>query len=240
MVSTSRDLDTLKFASTTLTIAIHGLTRSPRNCCRSTARDLAYVHMNYKTEKSLKMKRDVGMACQKVHVPIRKDIKVKVCKYTKPHPSLYLFTIGWIWRDRASYIYLHLYNVPCWYTFWHAIPTSLFIFNDFSALFLYIFLAIMFSVMLWSKHYCNHNSTPWNNTDSLEIVQESASMQAHIGSLDPWSIVAYNAGFTLPCFYAPDFHSIAFESLEYIIHVSCQGLYMMLYKNPLSGTVHIY
>ena len=38
--------------------------------------------------------------------------------------------------DEALYIYHHFY--PCLCTFWHAIPTSLFIFNDFSFLYTYI------------------------------------------------------------------------------------------------------
>ena len=45
----------------------------------------------YKKEKSLKMNRDVGMVCQKVHKQGR-GYKSKD-KYTKPHPSLHLFTI---------------------------------------------------------------------------------------------------------------------------------------------------
>ena len=45
--------------------------------------------------------------------------------------------------------------------------------------------AKMFSFMLWSKHYFNHNSIPWNSTDSWVIVQVSPSMQP---SLDPRSL----------------------------------------------------
>ena len=58
-------------------------------------------------------------------------------KYTKPHPSLHLFTKEQRCRNWALYIYHHFY--PCLCIFWHAIPTSLFIFNDFSFLFPYFF-----------------------------------------------------------------------------------------------------
>ena len=59
-------------------------------------------------------------------------------KYTKPHPSLHLFTKEQRCRNEALYIHQHFYPSLFVY-FWHAIPTSLFIFNDFSFLFLHFF-----------------------------------------------------------------------------------------------------
>ena len=46
-------------------------------------------------------------------------------------------TLFWkdVGMDEALYIYLHFYILPCLCTFWHAIPTSFFIFNDFSVLY---------------------------------------------------------------------------------------------------------
>ena len=64
-------------------------------------------HNKNKKEKSLKMKRDVGMACQKVHKQGRIDKSDG--KYTKPHPSLHLFKKEQRCRDEALYIYHHFY-----------------------------------------------------------------------------------------------------------------------------------
>ena len=55
-------------------------------------------------------------------------------------------------------------------------------------------------------------------------------MQPHTDSLEPRSLVAYDAGFNQPCFYAPDLHS-SFESLEYIFHISCYAcVYIYIYQ----------
>ena len=97
----------------------------------------------YKKEKSLKMKRDVGMACQKVHKQGRIKVMVNIQRLIHP----YIFSQ----RSKDVGIGLCIFTItfilPCLCTFWHAIPTSLFIFNDFSFLFLHFFL-VMFTVVL--------------------------------------------------------------------------------------------
>ena len=96
-----------------------------------------------KKEKSLKMKRDVGMACQKVHEQGR--IKVMVNIQSLIHP--YIFSQKSKDVGNQLRIFTITFILPCSCTFWHAIPTSRFIFNDFSFLFLHFFL-VMFSVVL--------------------------------------------------------------------------------------------
>ena len=90
----------------------------------------------YKKEKPSKIKRDVGTACQKVHKQ-RGDIKVMVNIQSLIHSyifSQYSEDVG------MGFVYLpSLYILPCLCTFCHAIPTSLFMFNDFSFLFKYFF-----------------------------------------------------------------------------------------------------
>ena len=130
--------------------------------------------------KSLKMKRYVGMACQKVHKQGR-------IKRVMQKPCPYIFTLSWkdLGTDKALYIYHH-FILACLCTFWHAISTSLFIFNDFSFLFLYFL--VVFSAMLWSKQYFYQmQPQPWNGTDSWVIVQVSPSMQPHTGIYIVWS-----------------------------------------------------
>ena len=53
----------------------------------------------YRGKKSV-----VGMACQKVHKQERDRGYKSEGKYTKPYPSLHLFTVEWRCRDRALYI----------------------------------------------------------------------------------------------------------------------------------------
>ena len=89
----------------------------------------------YKKEKSLKMKGDVGMACQKVHKQGR--IKVMVSIQSLIHP--YIFSQRSKDVGTGLCILTITFILPCLCTFWHAIPTSPFIFNDFSFLFLYFF-----------------------------------------------------------------------------------------------------
>ena len=63
-------------------------------------------------------------------------------------------------------------------------------------------------------------------------------MQPHTDSLEPRSLVAYDAGFNQPCFYAPDLHS-SFESLEYIFRISCYAciyIYIYIYIASSLGT----
>ena len=75
------------------------------------------------------------MACQKVCKQGRDDISVKV-NLQSPIPTsftLQLQTSVKRCRDEALYVYLHTYiiPIPCLHTFWHAIPTSPYIFNAF-------------------------------------------------------------------------------------------------------------
>ena len=79
-----------------------------------------------KKEKSLKMKRDVGMACQKVHKQGR--IKVMVNIQSLIHP--YIFSQKSKDVGIGLCIFTITFILPCSCTFWHAIPTSLFIFNN--------------------------------------------------------------------------------------------------------------
>ena len=84
---------------------------------------------------SIKMKRDVGMACQKVHKQGR--IKVMVNIQSLIHP--YIFSQKSKDVGTRLCMFTITFILPCLCTFWHAIPTSLFIFNDFSFLFLCFF-----------------------------------------------------------------------------------------------------
>ena len=56
-------------------------------------------------------------------------------KYTKPHPYIFTLLCKDVGMDEALYIDLHFYILPCLCTFQHTIPTSLFIFNNFSVLY---------------------------------------------------------------------------------------------------------
>ena len=74
------------------------------------------------------------MACQKVHKQGRIKVMVNIQslihhKNKDPGKGLCVFAIMFI--------------LPCLCKFWHAIPTSLFIFNEFSFLFLYFFVNIL-------------------------------------------------------------------------------------------------
>ena len=53
-------------------------------------------------------------------------------KYTKPCSYIFTLLCKDVGIDEALYIDLHFCILPCLCTFWHAIPTSLCIFNDFS------------------------------------------------------------------------------------------------------------
>ena len=78
------------------------------------------------------MKRDVGMACKK---ETNKKGYKNEGKYTKPVPTSFHNSVTGL----CIFSFTFTYILSCWCTFWHAIPTSLFIFNDFSVMFLYIF-----------------------------------------------------------------------------------------------------
>ena len=81
------------------------------------------------------MKRDVGMAYQKVHEQGR--IKLMVNLQSLIHP--YIFSQKSKDVGIGLCIFTITFILPCLCPFWHAILTSLFIFNDFSFLFLHFF-----------------------------------------------------------------------------------------------------
>ena len=73
-------------------------------------------------------------------------------------------------------------------TFWHAIPTSLFIFNDFFFLVSAPFL-VMFTVLFF-----NHNPIPWNNTDSWVILQVKAKIYSRTDIISDRRFQRYKHG----------------------------------------------
>ena len=81
------------------------------------------------------MKRDVGMACKKVHK--QGSIKVMVNIQSLIHPYIFSQKSKDV-RKRLCYFTI-TFILLCLCTFWHAIPIPLFIFNDFSFLFLHFF-----------------------------------------------------------------------------------------------------
>ena len=78
------------------------------------------------------MKRDVGMAYQKVHN--KREVKVNIQSLINP----YIFSQESkdLRMDETLYIYYHFYILPCVLL---ACPTSLFIFNDFFSFLLLYF-----------------------------------------------------------------------------------------------------
>ena len=73
------------------------------------------------------MKGDVGMACQKVH----KQGKIKVMVNIQSLIYSYIFSQRSKDVGTGLCIFTITFIFPCLYTFWHAIPTSPFIFNGF-------------------------------------------------------------------------------------------------------------
>ena len=111
------------------------------------------------------MKRDVGMACQK-----RKQTRKNESDGKDTKPSPYIFSQ----KSKDVGIGLCIFTItlilPCLCTFWHGIPTSLFIFNGFSFLFLDFFLVMFdtqiheaFQIFESNPSYCQqlhlHHST---------------------------------------------------------------------------------
>ena len=76
------------------------------------------------------------MACQKVCKQGRDDIIVKV-SLQSPIPTSFYTTVANkcendVGMRLCKFTYHHYYVIlPCWHTFWHAIPTSFYIFNAF-------------------------------------------------------------------------------------------------------------
>ena len=169
--------------------------------------------------------------------PTRKDIKVKVRKYTKPRPYIISQQSEDVGTGLCIFTYLHIYILPCWCTFWHAMHC--YISNDFSVLFLYIF---------WqqcSQLCCDVNTiaTTTLHLETILTVQKlfrKAQACKHIQLVWTPHLLQLTTQVLVHLAFMPQTFIPAFESLEYIIHVSCQGLYMTLYKNPLSRTMHIY
>jgi len=75
----------------------------------------------YKKEKSLKMKRDVGMSCQKVHEQDRIEVMVKIQSLIHS----YIFSQNSKDVGIGLCIFTITSILSCLCTFWHAIPTSL-------------------------------------------------------------------------------------------------------------------
>ena len=82
------------------------------------------------------------MACQKVHKQERIEVMINI------QSLVHSYIFSQISKDVGTLlcIFTITFILPSLCTFWHAIPTSVFLFNDFSFLFLH-FLA-MFSFTL--------------------------------------------------------------------------------------------
>ena len=90
------------------------------------------------------------MMCVRVTTELYKKEKSKRCRdgmpkstQTREDMKMTVKIVSSILHNAVTiygflYIYLHFYILPALCTFWHAIPTSLFIFND-SFSFLYFF-----------------------------------------------------------------------------------------------------
>ena len=97
-------------------------------------------------EKSLQMKRDVGMACQKM-TQTREDGYKSEGKYTKPHPCIFLTlkcncSVKRCRGDKALYSYLHFYILPCLCYFLSCHPYISFHFFLMIFLFLLLFIPL--------------------------------------------------------------------------------------------------
>ena len=97
-------------------------------------------------------------------------------KYTKPHPSLHLFTKDQRCRDEALYIYHHLSFLVC-----VLFGTPFLHLFSFLMIFLSCFCAFlaMFSFTLWSKHYFNHNPIPFKTVLTGEYVANCSVKSKH-------------------------------------------------------------
>ena len=73
------------------------------------------------------------MACQKVWKQGRDDIIVKVNLQSPIPTSFYITVANWCENDAGMRLCIFTFSIisslPCFYTFWHAIPTSFYIFN---------------------------------------------------------------------------------------------------------------
>ena len=77
------------------------------------------------------------MACQKVCKQGRDDIIVKV-NLQSPIPTRFTLQLNWCENDAGmrlcKFTFTIISSLPCLHTFWHAIPTSFYIFNVFLSL----------------------------------------------------------------------------------------------------------
>ena len=75
------------------------------------------------------------MACQKVCKHGRDDIVVNVNLQSPILASFYITVANWCENDAGmrlcKFTFTIIPSLPCLHTFWHAIPTSFYIFNIF-------------------------------------------------------------------------------------------------------------
>ena len=78
------------------------------------------------------------MACQKVCKQGRNDIIVKVNLQSPIPASFYITVANWCKNNAGMRLCIFTFTIisflPCLHTFWHAIPTSFYIFNVFLSL----------------------------------------------------------------------------------------------------------
>ena len=112
-------------------------------------------------EKSLKTKRDVGMAWQKM-TQTREDIKVKVNIQSLIHPYILLhYSCTLVWercRDGAWYIYLHFYILRC---LCHLFSSLVYLLVWWCYL-----ISLIFSDVNTISSKWNHNPITWKSTHS--------------------------------------------------------------------------
>ena len=90
------------------------------------------------------------MACQKVCKQGRDDIIVKV-NLQCPIPTSFYITVTNKCENDAGmrlckFTFTIISSLPCLHTFWHAIPTSFYIFNA--------FLSLVYMVRVYSVYIC--------------------------------------------------------------------------------------
>ena len=82
------------------------------------------------------------MACQKVCKQGRDDIIVKVNLQSPIPTSFYIAVTNQCQNDAGMWLckftFTIISSLPCLHTFWHAIPTSFYIFNVFKSCKLYV------------------------------------------------------------------------------------------------------
>ena len=109
------------------------------------------------------------MACQKVCKQGRDDIIVKVNLQSPIPTSFYIAVTNQCQNDAGMWLckftFTIISSLPCLHTFWHAIPTSFYIFNVFKSCIRYILIArddynTIKDRRKRTKHFCHeyHNS----------------------------------------------------------------------------------